>query len=63
MKKTPWFPASVKPVREGWYETTCSYCGSHYWDGKEWKYDSCYASMTPVPQPLQNYYKWRGIRK
>lgn len=41
-KKTRWFPASVKPVRRGWYETDiATYSESLdefrvYWTGKRW---------------------------
>ena len=39
MKRTPWFPVSVKPVRVGWYEAR--YWPMRkvllmYWDGRGW---------------------------
>ena len=41
MKRTPWFKASVKPVREGWYE--CLYGGAmppkrRYFHRGKWLY-------------------------
>lgn len=40
MKKTPWFPAGIKPVREGPYEVwsaTYESAGWYaWWDGKKW---------------------------
>lgn len=40
MKKTPWFPANIKPVREGPYEVWSAAYESAgwyaWWDGKEW---------------------------
>ena len=48
-KTTPWFPATAKPARKGWYEVR-SYPKLHrnhrfnlnlspfrYWDGKVWR--------------------------
>lgn len=55
---TPWFPASVKPVRVGWYETkvvgTYGPAMSH-WDGLLWYV---------VEGSLVCFYqdrKWRGL--
>jgi len=40
MKVTQWFPAHVKPVHEGWYETFPVDKGSNrfnwYWGGGRW---------------------------
>lgn len=40
MKKTPWFPAAVKPIHEGVYETFSPTYGEpgwfSRWDGKKW---------------------------
>jgi hypothetical protein len=53
MKLTPWYPANIKPVREGWYEVRCKFknvCGGmHYWNGKSW------GETFAAP--------WRGVRK
>ena len=37
-ERTPWFPASVNPVREGWYEykTPSGLEFRRYFDGKRW---------------------------
>jgi hypothetical protein len=58
MKLTPWYPANIKPVREGWYEVSCSYknvCGGmHYWNGKRWE----------VPPWGETFAApWRGVKK
>jgi len=43
MKLTEWFPASVKPVRTGWYK--CRFARMvpvwRYWSGSIWKMDTC----------------------
>jgi hypothetical protein len=42
MKKTEWFPAHIKPVHEGVYETRWRTCWGHYitgrskWNGVKW---------------------------
>lgn len=37
MKRTPWFPDMVKPVRRGRYQTQCSIgIGFSYWNGERW---------------------------
>jgi len=37
-ERTPWFPVSVNPVREGWYEykTPSGLEFRRYFDGKRW---------------------------
>lgn len=39
MTRTPWYPASVKPVRSGWYEVKISNClRRRFWCGDGWLY-------------------------
>ena len=40
MKLTPWYPWSIKPVREGYYEYRgWQWDGSRmYWNGNQWGY-------------------------
>ena len=40
-KMTPWFPAHIKPVREGvyeiqWWYVDCWDYGFSYWNGEQW---------------------------
>lgn len=46
MRVTPWFPADIKPVHVGVYETQCGVFGDsyRYWDGQRWSV----ARMNPV---------------
>ncbi len=44
MKLTEWYPASIKPVREGVYETNMSgRQGYSYWTGRQWSNQSKHA--------------------
>lgn len=59
-KRTPWFPANVKPVRNGWYETLTRelrHVERRYWNGVRWFWDSdgLYVCI------LQRH-EWRGIQ-
>ena len=58
MTKTKWFPANVKPVRKGWYETTGCNSGlrpcMHLWTGKHW---SAWSDGMEYGQLLP----WRGL--
>lgn len=68
-KLTRWIPATIKPVRKGWYE--CAYADEglmfhpfHYWDGKHWngpdstKYQCSGGGRYPSSIPDS---KWRGL--
>ena len=63
MKKTPWFPFSIKPVRKGWYEVNecpgfMDCAGMHYWDGKAW----CFPEHTPITEYTSAAKRpWRGL--
>jgi hypothetical protein len=73
MDKTPWFPASVKPARVGWYQASYHGYGTYwrYWTGTRWRFglgpDSC---SRPIPDQLDKGScefgevigdKWRGL--
>jgi hypothetical protein len=67
MKRTPWFPGTVKPMRVGVYEREYGeydflYCR---WDGKYWY--ACamtpkQAEKAPGLSAMQNL-PWRGVMK
>lgn len=55
-KKTDWFPANVKPVRKGWYETKCECGRNHWWNGRYWQVDNLDdLKWMSIP--------WRGLTK
>jgi len=68
MKKTPWFPGSVKPVHVGVYETKGPFLPEGWyrkWDGKRWYVGDripAVAAQEIVPTH-QNAVKlpWRGL--
>lgn len=59
MKRTPWYPAHIKPVRVGMYEIQVSgfVFSGYWWDGKRWLAgeNSAYSLWT------QTKLKWRGL--
>jgi hypothetical protein len=68
---TPWFPASVKPVREGVYQRLYdegpAFCR---WDGRYWhigilvqrRYAHMQATIMNIAAPNQDL-PWRGLAK
>lgn len=64
MRKTPWFPATIKPVRVGLYmcrRLGCYSLGDEMllWDGEIWRYpmrSGCMATMSPE-------HKWLGLTR
>lgn len=70
MKLTPWFPATVKPVRAGVYRTrpessTSQIICYSYWSGRKWgfyKYTKRHAISAMGESPVQNK-EWRGVLK
>lgn len=57
MKRTPWFPPEIAPVRKGWYE--CAQCAigiRHYWNGKIWPVDNSDLGKEP-----RFPFRWRGL--
>ena len=65
MKKTPWFSAHVKPVRDGVYERNGAYTVSYSkfsrgeWYMSNWSPED--ASQARTPSVLQNSMPWRGL--
>jgi len=61
MKKTPWFPRTIKPVRKGLYEIETQYGRKMaFWNGEWW--------LVPGSNILFNFIvqitaKWRGVYK
>jgi len=65
LKLTPWFPASIKPVRNGFYDTNVppdtrfsESAFRWYWDGTDWLLNGAGSE----PCVYQNR-KWRGVAK
>lgn len=57
---TQWFPATTKPVHEGYYDTRTKYVGEMvlYWDGREWR-----ASASTPKRRISLFLarEWRGL--
>lgn len=70
MKKTPWFPAHVQPVRPGVYECGSDIAGVwyRYFDGARWHFGNrrleaaCAGLPSPIGRiPIEHLPKWRGL--
>lgn len=66
MKKTPWFPADVKPARPGVYEVKACRGSTWYrrWNGLIWfigDYSVSYAAKEQAPTFIRS--PWRGLTK
>jgi hypothetical protein len=68
-KTTPWFRASIKPVRKGWYQVRGSFYETHgrigvvwrYWSGKSWRWKSpSYCELTSA-LVIPGEDMWRGL--
>ncbi|WP_027810118.1 hypothetical protein [Burkholderia cenocepacia] len=66
---TEWFPADVKPIRDGVYQTTKFNDGGFTfyarWADGEWKFDSHrpdFAAGETLCSPFQNR-RWRGLKE
>lgn len=60
-KMTKWFPVSVKPVREGWYEyrgVSLRVGHRRRWTGGHW---TLYSLHTPYPCVPVSGDEWRGL--
>jgi hypothetical protein len=64
MKRTKWFPASIKPVRKGVYERKYYWGVDYaYWNGSDW----CASGETPGAaycwrHLLSDFFlPWRGL--
>lgn len=65
LKKTPWFPKEVKPVRPGVYEVDYPMYSPwfRYFDGKRWRFGCCSpsnATESCIPVKLA-LLPWRGL--
>jgi hypothetical protein len=64
MKKTAWYPGTVKPVRIGFYERI--YCTPilSFWDGRRWMLSA--ASRGPIAGEFRasifQTLQWRGLQ-
>jgi hypothetical protein len=62
-KMTRWFPAKIKPVHVGVYETELhGYLGYSFWNGKWW----CDTAQKPgwaSKRPGMQGKKWRGFKE
>ena len=66
MKLTEWYPAHIKPVREGVYETSMSgRRGYSYWTGRQWSNQSKHAVYTERSKAwiggANQKKNWRGL--
>ncbi len=58
MKMTPWYPGTVKPVRDGYYQRRLNgkfLLYKAYWDGVSWRSTDCVGYHQNLP--------WRGVTK
>lgn len=68
-KLTPWFPADVKPVHVGIYQTDAVYgrINYQYWTGKHWGLqgfaDDFWPYLNGLAKHKSNFQnvKWRGL--
>jgi hypothetical protein len=70
MKRTDWFPASIKPVHKGVYETrflieSCSLTlsGLSVWDGMQWSTQSNKEARCFFDDEARQDKEWRGVAK
>lgn len=63
---TPWFPASVKPVRKGWYEYSGRAMDAGmrmFWNGRQfgyWATEAAYVTNNWVRWHSEDDDRWRG---
>jgi len=71
MKLTEWYPAHIKPVRKGVYETKClelAWSTYQYWNGERWG-GFCKTIHSADTKHNRNFVSscqnqmWRGIAK
>jgi len=61
-KMTRWFPAKIKPVHVGVYETDLvGLLGYSFWDGKWWCDTALSPELTNKRMGMQQK-KWRGFK-
>jgi hypothetical protein len=65
MKRTPWFPYNIKPVRVGVYEVFSE--GFYaYWNGKRWSWASGSLKLAHARKQTSGasqFKSWRGLVK
>lgn len=64
MKKTEWFPTSVKPVHEGWYEVRYDGRGSiarRWWADGEWWCGMSSLNPAMFGRIFDENDQWRGL--
>ena len=69
MKRTPWFPATIKPRCNGWYEIqtkslgcTCC-CMDAYWNGRKFVRYGLLAGILRTCEAFRDVTQWRGLAK
>lgn len=60
MKKTPWFPETAIPVRNGWYETISR--NPRYIERRYWKDIGWYLDSEGHHKCLFQRWEWRGLQ-
>lgn len=66
MKRTQWFPASINPVRVGWYDVRCrhrmyGYPEERIWfNGSKWGYSPDTTAPCSFGRSCDS---WRGLAK
>jgi len=68
MKKTKWFPADIKPVRAGWYETKSQLENQiskfrWFFDGNEWVWFYYESTLQGKNRCNCQNRVWRGLAK
>lgn len=65
-QKTDWFPANIKPVRAGVYETNYAGQSYAYFDGKRWGWANPTVAKARKDTRTHGAYQakeWRGFNK
>lgn len=66
MKKTGWYPTTVKPVNSGVYETRMGLSGRafQYWNGRRWGLGSFTPKSAFAHKEIESAFQdvtWRGL--
>lgn len=65
-KRTPWFPVSINPVRDGWYEWQCASVLGSATARARWKMGCWIHATGPVlfkPRFECRSCQWRGLTR
>ena len=65
-KHTPWFPVSINPVRDGWYEWQCalvlgSATARAHWPWGDWNHATGPSTFSPASECRSC--RWRGLTR